>query len=436
MSTATTDAETRSHRTTVLRVLRVTVLAVVTVCVVGGIPAFVQQQNPLIFIAVAAYLAVGVVVTGRQPGNAVGWVFLGVALLGALPVLGNELTHRAFVEFVPAGTPPPTWEHPLLLEGLPWWATLGAWLNSWTFYALLDLAIAWTLFLFPGGRPMRGWRPVFAVNAVAVVLLTLLGAFARPVVGIGSDHDLQVLCGPEGKPSCAVIATNPFALPFVHRWGLFDIESTTIFNAIAVIGVATAFLSVAHVVVRFWRSRGVERKQLQWLVLAGSLVLVTYALDFVVSRLPSWAGDTLQGVVIAFVPVSCGIAILRYRLYDIDRIISRTASYAVVTGALLLLYAGIVTSVTRLVGSASTLTVAAATLAAAALFRPLLRRVQRVVDRRFNREKVDAQAAVAEFGSRLTDEVDDERAESELIDVTRRTLQPESVSLWVNEEKR
>jgi hypothetical protein len=142
-------------------------------------------------------------------------------------------------------------------------------------------------------------------------------------------------------------------------------------------------------------------------------------------------------VVVAFalffslIPIGFGVAILRYRLYDIDRLVSRTASYAIVTSLLVIAYVVIVTSVSRVVGSQSSLVVAAATLAAAALFRPLLTRVQRVVDRRFNREKVDGLLAVDQFGGRLTDQVDPDRTLTELVAVSRRTLAPQTVSVWI-----
>ncbi len=128
--------------------------------------------------------------------------------------------------------------------------------------------------------------------------------------------------------------------------------------------------------------------------------------------------------------MAIGIAVTRYRLYDINQVVSRTASYAVVTGLLLLTYVALVTAVTRVVGSQPPWVIAAATLSVAALFRPLLTRVQRVVDRRFNREKYDAQREVDRFSTLLTEVVDADRARSELLDVTRRTLGPDRVQLW------
>ena len=402
-------------------------LIVLTIgCLIVSVPAFLQQQNPSFIVAFLAYTAVGIVVTGRRADSSLGWVFLGVAVLGSLLAVSNELSHRAFVQYAPSGP-----GHAAVVE-VPTWAWLGGWLNGSLYFAFLDLATVWTFLLFPSGLRSAFWRWVFWVNAVTMTVATAY-LMLRPYVSLGSDTDVHAFCDKATGP-CFVAAPNLLTLPFMA--GIPDPEHSALFDKFGTVYFVTGLLSVIAVFVRFWRSRGVERLQMRWFAFAAALLVLATAIQAAIPDLPAVIGNVGFSLVIAFVPISCGIAILRYRLYDIDRIISRTASYAIVTGTLLLLYAGIVTSVTRLVGSAPTWIVAAATLAAAALFRPLLRRVQRVVDRRFNREKVDALVAVTEFGSRLTDEVDDERAESELLDVTRRTLQPASVMLWVNEAGR
>jgi hypothetical protein len=133
----------------------------------------------------------------------------------------------------------------------------------------------------------------------------------------------------------------------------------------------------------------------------------------------------------SLIPIACGIAILRYHLYDIGRIISRTTSYAIVTAAVLVVYAAVIASFTRLVPDSSDLAVAAATLVAAALARPLLRRVQAAVDRRFNRTRYDAQHTVDTFGSQLRSEIDADTVSGELVWAVRRALEPREVTLWV-----
>jgi hypothetical protein len=136
---------------------------------------------------------------------------------------------------------------------------------------------------------------------------------------------------------------------------------------------------------------------------------------------------------VALVPVAIGIAVLRYRLYDIDRVISRTVAYAIVTGLLAAIYAGLVLLATQVLRFRTPVAVAAATLAAAALFTPVWRRVQRVVDRRFNRVRYDGDRMVEEFAAGLKDEVDLETVRADLADVVNQTLEPAHVSVWVNE---
>jgi peptidoglycan/LPS O-acetylase OafA/YrhL len=183
---------------------------------------------------------------------------------------------------------------------------------------------------------------------------------------------------------------------------------------------------VFSVALRWRRSSGIERLQLRWFLAAVVAVAIGFLLTFHNS-----GANAAFGFTVSLIPIACGVAILRYRLYDIDRIISRAASYAIVTGVLLVTYALVVTSVTRLMPDASTLAVAAATLSAAALARPLYRRVQQAVDRRFNRARYDAQHTVDDFGARLRHEVDTDLVAGDLLGVVRLTLQPAGVALWL-----
>jgi len=412
-----------------LRTLAVVVISTVLVCVLLALPTFTQQQNPWFVIPYLVYVSVGAVICWYRPRNAVGWVFVMVALVGALSAGGNQLAHLAFIDDVPTGSRVPTAQDPLVVS-VPWWGWLGGWLQAWTWYAILDLATVWTFLLFPSGLLSRFWRGVFAVNAFALAAVTLMGAF-RPYVPIGSDADLLTLCGVDGKAHCLVGAPNLIAPGFMDRPDFVDVENSAAFNAFGALMLVTALLSVISVVVRFRRSRGVERLQMRWFVSATIAVVVLFSLQGLADRLPTSLGNLLMSVVVSLVPLACGAAILRYRLYDIDRIISRTASYAVVTTLVLAVYALAVTSASGLLPEgSSTFVVAAATLLAAALVRPLLSRVQSVVDRRFNRQKVDAQRAVDEYGAQLVDEVDLARAGDELLRVTQRVMSPSLVGLW------
>ena len=195
-------------------------------------------------------------------------------------------------------------------------------------------------------------------------------------------------------------------------------------------------LSAVSVILRYLRSRGVERLQMKWIATAGGVV----AIAFVATALwPRFIEPVIVfAVLMPLVPVSCGIAIMRYRLYEIDRIVSRTTSYALVTGVLIAVYVALVTAVSWLLpdSSSNALAVAAATLAAAALFRPLLSRVQAAVDSRFNRARYDAEHSVQEFADRLRNEVDPDLVLTDLVTVLGHTVQPVDVSLWLRTDPR
>jgi hypothetical protein len=188
--------------------------------------------------------------------------------------------------------------------------------------------------------------------------------------------------------------------------------------------------AVVSLIVRFRRSRGVERQQLKWFTYAGALVLLIPLIGFVV---PSLANGAF--VLVGALPIAVGIAILRHRLYDIDRLINRTLVYGLLTAILGALYAGVVLVLGQLFGGIGaeppSWAVAGATLAVAALFQPARRRIQAVVDRRFNRRKYDAARTVEVFSVRLRDEVDLDTLSAELLTVVDQTVQPTQASLWL-----
>ena len=198
-------------------------------------------------------------------------------------------------------------------------------------------------------------------------------------------------------------------------------------------------LFIGRQVASFRRSSGERRQQLKWLLagavvclLGGTVVTLVGSLDTHPSAIAQAAIGIGSAMVIAF-PLGIGVAILKYRLYDIDRIISRTLAYAIVTGLLVGVYAGLVLLVTHVLTVKTPVAVAAATLAAAALFNPLRRRVQRMVDRRFNRSGYDADLTVAAFASRLKDAVDLDAMQADLATVVQQTLEPAHISVWMNE---
>jgi hypothetical protein len=200
---------------------------------------------------------------------------------------------------------------------------------------------------------------------------------------------------------------------------------------LAVTAILVIWLSfVAHQVLSWRRATGEQRQQLKWLASGGAATLVVLALSFGIGSTGA-AGEVL-GIGLAGLPVGIGVGILKYRLYDIDRIISRAVSYAIVTGLLVGLYAGLVLLATQVLTVKSPVAVAAATLAAAALFNPLRRRVQHAVDRRFNRARYDGDAAVAAFAARLKDAVDLDSVQEDLTGVVHQTLEPAHLSVWIS----
>jgi hypothetical protein len=202
--------------------------------------------------------------------------------------------------------------------------------------------------------------------------------------------------------------------------------------AAQVVAILTILAGTASLVVRFRLARQVERQQLRWLALAAALTGVAMlAVAVLVAAgeldLASWAAVLCA----ALLPLATGAAILRYRLYDLDRIVSRTLAYGLLTVLLASAYAGVVLGLGRLLPQGSSLVVAAATLAVAGVFQPARRRVQRVVDRRFNRRRYDAAQTIAAFSDRLRQQVDLDALAAELLAVVDQTMQPTSVSLWL-----
>jgi hypothetical protein len=225
--------------------------------------------------------------------------------------------------------------------------------------------------------------------------------------------------------------TSPWAL---ERGSDVASAAGTLGGVAVMLSVLMAMVGVA---LRFRSATGVERQQLRW-VRAGAVLAVVGMLSVAIGSgllgLSSGVSDVLVTLGIACVPLSLTVAVLRYRLYELDRVVSRTVTYAAVTGLLVATYVGLVTAVSRLTPSSSSLAVAASTLAVAALFQPLRRRVQSRVDRRFNRARYDAARTVEDFRLRLRDEVHLDAVRDDLLAVVRRTVQPEAAGLWLRKD--
>src|SRR5829696_6951821 len=359
------------------------------------------QQEPGFYLALVlaftAFMAVGAVIVAHRPGNALGWIFAAIGLLSAVGVLAMEYAEYAYL------TNP---------GSLPGAAVVAAWF-SWWWLPILGLIFVFTPLLFPTGRlPSPRWRPVAVVGGLAIAAVTLLGA-VRPTLKLQNEE---------------VYLPNPVGLA-----GAPDPENGTLGAVLLGVLAACMAASVVSVVLRFRRSEGVERQQLKWFTSAAALMLVVQLATMTV--LPDGvAGDLLFGLSIALVPIAAGVAILRYRLYDIDRLINRTLVYAALTAVLGAVYAGLVLALGLLGGVGGELpswAVAGATLAVAALFQPARRRVQAAVDRRFNRRRYDAARTVEAFSARLRDQVDLDTLAAELLAGVEQTVEPTTVSLWL-----
>jgi hypothetical protein len=294
---------------------------------------------------------------------------------------------------------------------------------SWAVVTLLLLLV---ILLFPDGRlPSPRWRPVLW-SYLAVIACVAGCTYAAAVTALAA-HPVRV--DPGGGLAAVDVPSGSSA------WlGRFDQVSFPVLAAFWVSFVAAQVLS--------WRrSSGDRRQQLKWLMsgagaLAASQAIIQPVLNFG-PGLPDQVQlvlNVLLGLGAAALPACLGIAILRYRLYDIDRIISRTLAYAIVTGLLIGLYAGLVLLATQALSFRTSVAVAASTLAAVALFNPLRRRVQRMVDRRFNRARYDADQTIAAFAARLKDTMDLDAVQNDLATAVHHALEPVHVSVWTSQQ--
>jgi hypothetical protein len=354
-----------------------------------------------LLLAMAAFTAVGAVIVAHRPGNAIGWLFSAIGLVSAIGALAVEYAEYAYLT------------RPGSLPG----AVLAAWFQWW-WLPMFGLVFVFTLLLFPTGRLLSArWRPIAVLATIATAAVAVLGAL-QPTLTL-QDEDYTV--------------RNPIGLA-----GVPHPEEGAL--GVVLLGLAAfcAAAAIASLLLRFRRSRGVEREQLKWFTYAAALAILC---NLVPIPLPEGAvGDVLFGLTVALIPIAAGIAILRYRLYDVDRLINRTLVYGSLTALLGAVYAGVVLGLGQLFGGVGrdppSWAVAGATLAVAALFRPARRRIQAVVDRRFNRRKYDAAKTIEAFGARLRDEVDLDTLSAELLAVVNQTLEPTTASLWLRSSAR
>ena len=362
-------------------------------------------QTALLNVSLGAFAVFGAILVVKRPTNPIGWILTANAfMLSVVIALGYYATYV------------------MLTRGqADALAVFGAWIFNCFWFLLLALTFVYLPLLFPDGRLLsRRWLPVAIFAGIAPMIVVVLRALMDTIpVNEAPGHRID----------------NPIGIE-----GLGSVESLPIYgalNGIFFVGFAGV---VASVVVRFRRSRGVERQQMKWfafavVVLLGGSLIFSAASGLTGVRLLENVGFVLSMVALASLPATVGIAILRYRLYGIDLIINRTLVYGPLTAMLVLFYLGAVISLQAalrsLTGQESTLAVVASTLAIAALFNPLRRRVQDFVDRRFYRRKYDAAKTLAAFSSRLREETDLDSLKNEVLGVVRETMQPEHASLWL-----
>jgi len=353
----------------------------------GSVPVWVS----------AAFAAVGLVLAWRKPANPLGWIMVSSAFFFAV---SEDASYYTVADYglrhgdLPLGA--------VALLAQPGWAPG---------IVLLGLLIL----VFPDGRlPSSRWRWLVAAYAV-VAALWMTGAIVLTVRAL-ADHRTQV---DSGGNLLLLSGRDPTA-------GWWNLLQNLFFPVLVVCWLA----SIASQVLSYRRSSGIRRQQLKWLLAGTVATPVGLGLAVLLRGLP-WA--SVIGVIgFLALPVSIGVAVLRYRLFDIDRIVSRTLAYAIVTGLLVGVYAGLVLLTTEVFGFHTPVAVAAATLAAAALFTPVRRHVQRLVDRRFNRARYDADTTVAAFADRLKDAVNLDTARDDLARTVHQALEPAHLSVWIN----
>ena len=356
-----------------------------------------------LYLAYVPLPTIGAVITVRRPENVIGPLLLiaGVSVFAWFSTLAYA-TYALVIR-------------PDLSGGV-----IAIWLQAWVSFPYVYVLLVFLPLLFPDGRFVsRRWRLLGWFVGALFVAQSLAAAFGRPVI----------------VTNVGTIAPNPFAVA-----GLAPIDVLLNMTLGAPLGLAFLAISCAAVVIRSRRSRGIERVQLKWFLYAVGVLLLAFAILLPVSYV---APDISPGVVLAGIsfalalpPLAVGVAVLRYRLYDIDHLINRTVVYGVTTGAIgLTFFAGVIVlpALLRPLINGSEIAVAVSTLASFALFQPLRVRVQHAVDRRFYRARYDAGRTLDEFGVRLRDEVALDSVRADLLDAVRDTVQPAHASVWLRD---
>ena len=361
------------------------------------------EKSGLVFLlplatGVIAWSTVGAVVASRRPENLVGWILWAIGFHSGLALFAGQYATYALLI------------HPGSLPG----GELVGLLSSWIWVPVIGLLV-FLLLLFPNGRlPTRRWRPVAWTGAAVIAM----GAINEALVP-GTIDGLEPFRNPLGMEGAKRILV------------LLSTISQVLAAALLLVAAASLFVRLLH-------AGGEERQQVKWLAYAAMVLGGAFFLGSVSGAIgASWVGFVLSMIGFLGIPVAAGIAVLKYRLYEIDIIINRTLVYGPLTATLALVYFGVV-AITQAFFRALTgqeeqpqLAIVVSTLVIAALFNPLRRRIQSFIDRRFYRRKYDAAKTLEAFSAKLRDETDLEALNNELVGVVRETMQPAHVSLWL-----
>ena len=362
-------------------------------------PSSSSWDKVLLPVVILAFATVGALVGSYRPGNAIGWLFLSGALLWIVGELTLEYGVYALITdpgALPAGV---------------WAAWFGAWARGTGWF----LIVTFLLLLFPAGKlPSPRWRPVLW-GAMGFVVLYTLSSWLTP-----KTNEVRLTS-----------VSHPLGLEYKSMGLLYEFVNITFPLLIVACGMA--------VIVRFRRSRGDERQQLKWFAYAVTVMTVVFVIWFSFALAGLIApSSVMYDVPLIGLPVATGIAILKHRLYDIDVIINRTLVYGSLTATLVALYFGAIVVLQRffvlLTGQQSTVAVVASTLLIAAMFTPMRRRIQGLIDRSFYRSKYDSRKTLEAFSARLRDETDLNAVSDDLVGVVRETMQPAHVALWLRRD--
>ncbi len=359
-------------------------------------------EGVLLNVSLGAFAVVGALLLLKRPKNPIGWIMAAIAFMLSVCLPGG---YYATYVMLTRGQP----------DAL---AIFGAWIFNCFWFLLLALTFVYLPLLFPDGRLLsRRWLPIAVVAGAMPLTVVVLRALMDTIpVNEASGYKID----------------NPIGIE-----GLGSVENLPIYGALNVL----FFFGFAGVVVRFRRSRGVERQQMKWftsaiVVLLGGSLIFGAASELTGVRWPEDVGFVFSMAGLASLPATVGIAILRYRLYDIDVLINRTLVYGALTLVLAGAYGGAIVilqgAFRGLTGQDSSLAIVASTLAIAALFHPLRRGIQGLIDRSFYRNKYDARKTLEAFSARLRDETGLETLGEDVVGVVRQTMQPEHVSLWLS----